>query len=668
MKIAVCAPALQLDGTGTGTLLYAEAITALGHHATVLASSPHRMAPAALPHGVSFIPIGQRRFESRVAHIQRMRRIFEQQKFDVVFLATGMPIPNLQPVLPYLPDDTALVRILLSDREHVYEPAVQTAPFWNAALAISPRLQQALSASLPHKPVQMITHGIHLPDAADVESRAPHASPLRLLYVGRLFGRKSVLLLPHILQACVARGIDVTLSVCGFVPDRQPLEDAFRTSGTNHLVQFLNVPLQQDLYRELRRHHVSLFTSTYGEGLGLVLLEAQANGCVPVATRIEGVTDFAIAEGETGLLAQNGEAQSFAAQIELLTDPQRWSSMSRAAFQRSRRTFTMEAMSRDFDSLLTALQRGEFPLSAPRSQLERPNPGFRRRDLLPAIFLQFNDALRRRLPERNARKYAPKNELSIPQNCRASVIIPTKNRAALLRTAVDGVLHHTDFPNLQVVIVDNGSSEPDALLLLDDLRRLPNVVVVAHEGAFNFSTLCNAGARAAAGDVLCFLNNDVRITQKTWLRELTGLALQPDVGAAGPLLFYPDGRVQHLGIRIFGSHYPQIMGDGTPAAEFRSSPAARERREVDALIGACLVVTRTNFDRIAGFDEKLAVAYNDADLCLHLRSIGLRSVWTPFAEMVHELSASRGFARTDADRLRFTQEVQHLQTKWRLVR
>jgi GT2 family glycosyltransferase len=110
------------------------------------------------------------------------------------------------------------------------------------------------------------------------------------------------------------------------------------------------------------------------------------------------------------------------------------------------------------------------------------------------------------------------------------------------------------------------------------------------------------------------------------------------------------------------------MGDGTPAAEFRSSPAARERREVDALIGACLVVTRTNFDRIAGFDEKLAVAYNDADLCLHLRSIGLRSVWTPFAEMVHELSASRGFARTDADRLRFTQEVQHLQTKWRLVR
>lgn len=263
----------------------------------------------------------------------------------------------------------------------------------------------------------------------------------------------------------------------------------------------------------------------------------------------------------------------------------------------------------------------------------------------------------------SARTYQLKDAHSKAIDCLVSIIIPTKNAADLLRTTVAGVLHHTDFPNLEVIIVDNGSDEPEALRLLDELRRSPNVSTRSHPGAFNFSTMCNIGARASSGTVLCFLNNDVRITQPGWLRELTGLALQSDVGAAGPLLFYPDGRVQHMGIDV-GDGQPRLIGDGMPAETLRKSHALRERREVDALTGACLVMARTRFDEINGFDERLAVAYNDVDLCLRLRSSGLRAIWTPFAELVHEMSASRGSTRTDADRARFAREWDHLRTKW----
>lgn len=268
--------------------------------------------------------------------------------------------------------------------------------------------------------------------------------------------------------------------------------------------------------------------------------------------------------------------------------------------------------------------------------------------------------LRRRL--RN-RPYHLKEQIPVPASCRASIVVPTKNRADLLRTAVEGVLHRTDYPNLEIIVVDNGSDQPDALQLSEELRRTSRATVLTHAGAFNFSALSNLGARAATGDVLCFLNNDVRITQPGWLRELAGLALQPDVGAAGPLLYYPDGRVQHLGIRV-DDGFPRLIGDGSDANAFRNSPASRQRREVDALTGACLVVSRTRFENIGGFDEQLAVAYNDVDLCLHLRSRGLRIVWTPFAEMIHELSASRGFARSDADRARHRREWQRLRRKW----
>ena len=151
-------------------------------------------------------------------------------------------------------------------------------------------------------------------------------------------------------------------------------------------------------------------------------------------------------------------------------------------------------------------------------------------------------------------------------------------------------------------------------------------------GPFNFSRLCNAGAAATTADFLCFLNNDVAAGDPGWLAGLVGLAARADVGAVGPLLRYPDGRLQHLGIRV--EHpMPQLLGDGASEEDLRDCPARHVVREVAAVTGACLVTRREVFARVGGFDEGLAVAYNDVDYCMRVREAGFRVLWTPFVEM-----------------------------------
>ena len=251
----------------------------------------------------------------------------------------------------------------------------------------------------------------------------------------------------------------------------------------------------------------------------------------------------------------------------------------------------------------------------------------------------------------------------LPSDCRVSVIVPTRDRLELLQPCVTGVLEETDYPNLELIILDNGSVEPATQGYLAAISQRPNVQVIGVDAPFNFSALCNLGARAASGDLLCFLNNDIKITQAGWLRELATLASQPEVGAVGPLLRYPDGRIQHMGIRL-DTLFPQLIGDGKAEAELQSSGILHTVRNVAAVTGGCLVTRRAVLTAVGGFDEALAVAYNDVDLCLSLRRAGYWIVWTPFAELVHLLSATRTLERTAQAQARFVQEIRHLRHKW----
>ena len=196
------------------------------------------------------------------------------------------------------------------------------------------------------------------------------------------------------------------------------------------------------------------------------------------------------------------------------------------------------------------------------------------------------------------------------------------------------------------------------------LATRPDVQVLRVEAPFNFSALCNLGARTASGNLFCFLNNDMEITQRSWLLELAGLALQPEIGAVGPLLRYPDGRIQHLGIRV-DPPWPRLIGDGFREPSLRRHSARLHAvQNVSAVTGGCLVTRREVFMAVGGFDEALAVAYNDVDFCLSLRAAGYWIAWTPFAELNHHLSATRGEKRTPEHRLRHQREITHLQQKW----
>lgn len=245
-----------------------------------------------------------------------------------------------------------------------------------------------------------------------------------------------------------------------------------------------------------------------------------------------------------------------------------------------------------------------------------------------------------------------------------SVIIPTRDRVDLLRTCVDGLRQATDYPMLELIVVDNDSQAPETLAYLEALCQQPHCQVLRRAGAFNYAALNNAGVAHAQGEVLCFLNNDVVITQAGWLAELVSQALRPAIGAVGPLLRDPDGAIQHLGVTLAVNKIKLVRSLSASQLIGANIDGSELIRNVAALTGACLVLRRERFQQVGGFDEQLAVAYNDIDLCLKLRAAGYWLLCTPFAELVHLASASRGAEDSPEKQARLQREGDYLQGKW----
>jgi glycosyltransferase involved in cell wall biosynthesis len=378
MKIAVCLNKIQpRDGTSHFAMQIGDMLAGAGHDVTMIAARPYALDLQRREPRLAFFSIGQRQWESKAGLIRRIGRHFQEQRFQVVFICAGMPVPDLERALCLLPDETAIVPVLGGDREHVYEPTQRSAPAWNVVVAESPRLQRTIQERVPERDVRLLTTGIVHPSAVELAERVSYSTPLRLIFVGRLDGRKNVYMLPQILAGCVRRGIAVRLTICGNGPDKPSLIQACQDAAVTHLVDFPDIPHQPELYAAYRQHHALLWTSSYGEGLGLVLLEAQANGCVPVASRLLGVTDFTLADGETGLLAEEQDVDDFVKQIAALTDPDRWQRLSSAGIARTRRLFSLEAMRREYGALLDEIGQGLYPLPASRSTLPRPRFGYK---------------------------------------------------------------------------------------------------------------------------------------------------------------------------------------------------------------------------------------------------------------------------------------------------
>jgi len=225
---------------------------------------------------------------------------------------------------------------------------------------------------------------------------------------------------------------------------------------------------------------------------------------------------------------------------------------------------------------------------------------------------------------------------------RVAVIVPTRDRLELLRPCLEGVLRRSTYAPLELIVIDNGSVEPATRAFLAGLTGDPRVRVLRDDGPFDFSRLNDRAARATDAPVLCFLNNDTEVVTPDWIEAMLEHALRPEVGAVGAKLLYPDGTVQHAGVvlGVLGSAGHVLLG--RPADDPGPGGRAALVCNYSAVTGACLMVRREAFRAVDGFaNPDLRVSFGDVDLCLRLAERGLRTVYTPFACLIHHESATR---------------------------
>jgi glycosyltransferase involved in cell wall biosynthesis len=245
-----------------------------------------------------------------------------------------------------------------------------------------------------------------------------------------------------------------------------------------------------------------------------------------------------------------------------------------------------------------------------------------------------------------------------------SIIICTRDQLSLLSIAVESIRNRSTYPNYEVVIVDNGSQDRDTLLFLNSLALQNRIRVIRDDSPFNYSRLNNMGVAHSRGELVCLLNNDTEVITPDWLEEMVSIAIKPDIGAVGARLWYPNGTLQHGGLIVGFGRVADHAHHRLPKGHSGYFGRAVVQQELSAVTGACLLVRRKLFDAVGGLDEQLAVTFNDVDFCLRLKAAGYRNIWTPFAELIHHESASRGYDDNPQKKARFQEETRLMYKRW----
>jgi O-antigen biosynthesis protein len=250
---------------------------------------------------------------------------------------------------------------------------------------------------------------------------------------------------------------------------------------------------------------------------------------------------------------------------------------------------------------------------------------------------------------------------------RVSVIIPNRNSYSLISRVIFDLTNKTDYPDLEIVVVDNGTTDAKVLALYAKSGQGPRPFrsIIAH-GRFNFSRQVNLGIAAASGELVLLLNNDIEVIHSDWLREMVSCFAYPETGIVGARLLYPGGRIQHAGA-IIG------LRGGLAAHWFRRRPESypgpmgrlQIRQSLTAVTGACMLISKACIALTGNFDEtQFPVAYNDMDFCLRAVAKGFRVVWTPFATLIHRESSTRGQDNRRPDKLlRLRRERENLRRR-----
>lgn len=248
-----------------------------------------------------------------------------------------------------------------------------------------------------------------------------------------------------------------------------------------------------------------------------------------------------------------------------------------------------------------------------------------------------------------------------------SIIIPFKNQVHLLTKCLDGLVYKTNFQNIEIILIDNGSNINQKHKLNKYINEIKDKIVINKindDSEFNFSKLCNVGAKKAKGEYLLFLNSDISVTKSFWLDALVEIVVDPSVGIVGGKLLYPNKTIQHAGITLGIGFIAGHPGRFYPYNHPGHVGNLLIIRDVSAVTGACLLIRKKLFVKVKGFDEKnLPIAYNDVDLCLRCRERGYNIVWTPYCELIHNESASRK-KTSDGGMKKDRKEILYMKQRW----
>ncbi len=248
----------------------------------------------------------------------------------------------------------------------------------------------------------------------------------------------------------------------------------------------------------------------------------------------------------------------------------------------------------------------------------------------------------------------------------ASLIMPTYNGYEITKQAIDSILDKSTYQNFEILLVDNNSDDETALAYFDEINKHEKVSVLRYPHPFNYSAINNFAAKQAKGEIIGLINNDVEVINPEWLSEMVSHALREDVGCVGAMLYFENDTIQHAGVIIgiggVGGHSHKYFQRG----DYGYFSRLKVVQNLSAVTAACLLVRKDIFEQVNGLNEKdLTVAFNDVDFCLKVQAAGYRNLWTPYAELYHYESISRGAEDNPEKVARFNKEVDYMKDTWK---
>lgn len=247
----------------------------------------------------------------------------------------------------------------------------------------------------------------------------------------------------------------------------------------------------------------------------------------------------------------------------------------------------------------------------------------------------------------------------LPVEPLVSIIIPTKDGVDILRQCLDGIFNKTDYSNFEVIIVNNQSAKPETREYFEEILHDKRVRIIDYDHPFNYSRINNIAVKESNGSILALLNNDIEVINREWLREMVSHAVRPEIGAVGARLLYPDGTVQHAGVLLGYKGRAGHMYRYAPRHWLGYWARAVLVQNLTAVTAACLVVRKDVYEGVGGFDEEnFTITFNDVDLCLRIHEKGYRNLYTPYAELYHHESKTRGL-------MAFQSEEDYFSERWK---